>query len=410
MVLLGRPLSRAADLSRAALAAPANRLDVRGSISAQSSIQGTRKQSPKTPTWGCRGEQAVRPRLIDGPTIATLAILSGCVPVLERPFYCARSSDCTWGWKCDVAKNECLEPSAIPPGDENARGDSSAPLGDDGGGDEVTPGDTTAGDESLAIPPWAAVGSGYNHFCFISTTGEMRCAGTNSYGQTAVPAGSYEQVDCGLNHTCALKEDFTIACWGAGQVDTGDPHFGQADPPSGTFKAIAAGGNLSCALNLDDAITCWGEDADLVPTTGSWVQIAVGRSLTCAIRAGDNRVECWGEFVEDAPDEAFSQITVGYSFVCGLDATDHPHCWSWFSDVGGVESGLPNGTFTVISAADGHVCGIRGDDTAECWGGRDIDMGQADPPAGTFIGIASGAVATCGVHTDNSAECWGQIE
>ena len=43
-----------------------------------------------------------------------------------------------------------------------------------------------------------------------------------------------------------------IACWGR---NVG----GKADAPSGTFKTVSAGGGHSCGLRTDDTITCWGD-------------------------------------------------------------------------------------------------------------------------------------------------------
>src|SRR5512145_802898 len=42
----------------------------------------------------------------------------------------------------------------------------------------------------------------------------------------------------GRNHTCLLRTDGTLACWGNGEE-------GQASPPDGTFEAVAAGAGHS---------------------------------------------------------------------------------------------------------------------------------------------------------------------
>ena len=53
-------------------------------------------------------------------------------------------------------------------------------------------------------------------------------------------------------HTCGLKTDATITCWG-------NNYYGQADAPAGTFSAVTAGGGVhTCGLKTDATIICWG--------------------------------------------------------------------------------------------------------------------------------------------------------
>ncbi|HCP61715.1 MAG TPA: hypothetical protein DIU14_04485, partial [Actinobacteria bacterium] len=42
------------------------------------------------------------------------------------------------------------------------------------------------------------------------------------------PSGSFSSVSAGRYHTCGVKTDGTVACWG-------DDTSGQATPPSGSF-------------------------------------------------------------------------------------------------------------------------------------------------------------------------------
>ena len=67
----------------------------------------------------------------------------------------------------------------------------------------------------------------------------------------------------GLNHTCGVRTDGSVACWGA----DGD---GESTPPAGTFLQVSAGYAFSCGVRADGSITCWGYDANnqLWPTAG----------------------------------------------------------------------------------------------------------------------------------------------
>ena len=52
-------------------------------------------------------------------------------------------------------------------------------------------------------------------------------------------------------HSCGLRTDGTITCWGRNSE-------GQADAPEGTFNAVSAGEDHSCGLRTNDTIICWG--------------------------------------------------------------------------------------------------------------------------------------------------------
>ena len=57
----------------------------------------------------------------------------------------------------------------------------------------------------------------------------------------------------GGDHTCALRRDSTVVCWGRNG-------FGQSDVPAGAYEAVAAGLGYTCALRTDSTVACWGGD------------------------------------------------------------------------------------------------------------------------------------------------------
>ena len=61
----------------------------------------------------------------------------------------------------------------------------------------------------------------------------------------------YRQVSAGASHTCALKADNTLACWGGND-------YGQATPPAGAFQQVSASGYQSCGIRTDGFMACWG--------------------------------------------------------------------------------------------------------------------------------------------------------
>ena len=68
----------------------------------------------------------------------------------------------------------------------------------------------------------------------------------------------YTAITAGSNHSCALRTDATITCWGSN-------NHGRADAPTGQYTAITAGRGHSCALRTDGAVTCWGSESTHLP-------------------------------------------------------------------------------------------------------------------------------------------------
>ena len=55
--------------------------------------------------------------------------------------------------------------------------------------------------------------------------------GENLHGEATAPPGTFSQVSGGVYHTCGLRTDGTVACWGLND-------YGQTDAPAGTFSQV----------------------------------------------------------------------------------------------------------------------------------------------------------------------------
>lgn len=107
----------------------------------------------------------------------------------------------------------------------------------------------------------------------------MLCWGGNTYEQAMPPEGKFVQASAGSIHTCAVKTDGTVACWG----------LYKAEPSENNFVYVGAGTYHSCGLKSDGSIGCWGNTTNgrTIPPFGSSVQISVGSEYACRINTSE---------------------------------------------------------------------------------------------------------------------------
>ena len=258
--------------------------------------------------------------------------------------------------------------------------------------------------EPQTAGPYSAVTAGNLHSCGLRTDATITCWGRNDRGQSDAPAGGFSAVTAGSNHSCGLRTDNTITCWGLND-------YGQTDAPDGQFTAVTAGLHHSCGLRTDNTIACWGYNRDRAATApaGQFSAVTVGLGYSCGLRT-DSTITCWGlnDYGQtDAPDGQFSAVTARRSYSCGLRTDSTITCWGFNHSE---QADAPDGQFSAITAGRDyrgydHWCGLRTDSTIACWGLN--HSGQADAPDGQFTAVTAGLQHSCGLHTDGTIECWG---
>jgi hypothetical protein len=265
----------------------------------------------------------------------------------------------------------------------------------------------------VAVAPGVAhasvqsVSSGDAHTCALKADGTIQCWGSNVDNQVSgTPTSSdFVAVSAGNFHTCALKADGTIQCWGF-------DHSGQVSgtPTIKGFTAVSAGSFHTCGLKADGSIQCWGLDdhnqVSGTPTSSDFVAVSAGNRLTCGLRAAGTIV-CWGsDFgggVSGTPASSdFTAVSASDGHACGLKADGTIQCW-------GNISGTPTSSdFTAVSATFGdHACGLKADGIIQCWGLDNFNQVSGTPTSSDFAAVSAGGLHTCGLKADSTIQCWG---
>ena len=103
---------------------------------------------------------------------------------------------------------------------------------------------------------FASVSAGYFHTCGVRRDGSVECWGSDLSGQATPPSGEFASVSGGGGHTCGVRRDGSAECWGDDEDFDGN-EIGQATPPSGEFASVSAGWTHTCGLRLDGSVECW---------------------------------------------------------------------------------------------------------------------------------------------------------
>lgn len=176
-----------------------------------------------------------------------------------------------------------------------------------------------------------------------------------------------------------------------------------------------AGDSHSCALKPDGTVVCWGHDIDgcvSEPPVGvRFTTIDAGSSVACGLRADDHKPICWGTdhfgVVSGTPSTPLATLSVRGAHACGVRESDGTaQCWGRDDLVSSTPADVK---FAAVEVGNWHACAIRADDgKVQCWGQNDSDE-VTGVPGSRVLTLSSGFSYSCAITSGNELLCWGQV-
>jgi alpha-tubulin suppressor-like RCC1 family protein len=281
---------------------------------------------------------------------------------------------------------------------------------------------------------WTMVSNRGVHTCALQRDKTLWCWGDNSRGQLGVgpianqvtPQRVTERlftfVATSRVNTCAIDDSQRLYCWGeneSGQL--GDPNQGKfANMPvavddNARWLTVAVGDSHTCGLKIDQTLWCWGNNAlgqlngvaGVVVNTpqkffadADWVSVTTFAATTCGVKP--TGVACWGQNLNGEIGNGLASAIAPRSVGAG---------------------GRPDWSTIVLGGE--HTCGLQRDTLAWfCWGnngygqlGQFSQLIQVRSPqqmatdsanvSRRWLSMALGAKHTCAIDDSHQLFCMG---
>jgi alpha-tubulin suppressor-like RCC1 family protein len=290
----------------------------------------------------------------------------------------------------------------------------------------------------------------------VNTTGVARYLEHN-----IILATTWLQVSAGGAHTCGIRANHTLWCWGlnnAGQLGIASNTSQKLPVQVGTahdWLQVSAGGAHTCGIRAGGALYCWGLNSSgqlgiasftsqntpqLLSTT--WLQVSAGGAQTCAVRS-NHTLWCWGRNTsgelgigsnlnKNTPQQVgvatnWRQVSAGDRHTCAVQFGFT--LWCWGSNLRGqlgigsftsknTPQQVASSSWVQVAAGGAHTCAVRFTGSLWCWG--DNTFGQLGiGPSGakttpqqvgsltTWRFVSAADVHTCALQANHTLWCWG---
>jgi alpha-tubulin suppressor-like RCC1 family protein len=232
----------------------------------------------------------------------------------------------------------------------------------------------------------------------------------------------WRQVTTGGAHSCGIRTNGRLYCWGSdqdGQLGDGGAHTDRPSPTevaggATNWASVSAGGHNTCARKTNGRLFCWGSDESgelgdgganterQIPTevaggATNWASVTVANSFACALKT-NGRLFCWGS-------DVYGQLGDGGANTLRSVPTQ-------------VAGGATN--WAAVSADGNHTCARKTNRRLYCWG--DDEFGalgnggantnrsvptQVTGGATDWAAFSAGHFHTCARKTNGRLYCWG---
>jgi alpha-tubulin suppressor-like RCC1 family protein len=262
-----------------------------------------------------------------------------------------------------------------------------------------------------------AISAGSAHTCAVLDNATVKCWGLNTDGQLGLgdtddrgddagemgdalsiinlgTARTAVAISAGSTHTCAILDNATAKCWGAGANgrlgygdqnslgdDAGEMGNALAAVSLGTgrtVKALSSGDAHTCAILDDNSLKCWGAGTD--GRLGYGTQTSLGDSSG---EMGDAL-----STVSLGTGRTANSISLGTAHTCVILDNSEVKCWGY-----GTSGRLGSGNILSLGDASGEM----GDELTA------VDLGTSR----TAKAIKAGDAHTCAVLDNFTVKCWG---
>ena len=409
-----------------------------------------------TGTDGCRA-WTVRAPCDEGACNAAGTACSGC-PVGYENVGTDTAPSCVDVDECARSLDDC---------------DTNATCANTPGGFECSCPPEYLDDASGCHVLWDELSTGELRTCGVTRTGELHCWGETEIDPTsyrAAPArvgsdSDWARVAVGMDHNCAIKTDGRLYCWGdgySGRLGNGSTSSDAYSPRlvngGGAYASVAVGDYHSCGIRTDGTLWCWGSNDDgqlglggavftrsapaQVGTETSWARVFAHDRETCALKS-DDTLFCWGENggtlgtgtaslevtipTQVAPGTGWRSIGRGDAHSCGVQLDGTLWCWGK-NDVTGTLGASDTSTYPltrmgsdsdwVAAAASWHTsCALKSSGDLYCWGANDFGQLGVDHTIGSpamqragggYAAIDLGFEYACALESSGAMRCWGR--
>ncbi len=277
-----------------------------------------------------------------------------------------------------------------------------------------------------------------------------------------LPSGS--PVSAGSSHSCAVRKNGEVICWGAGvsgRLGNGSTRSSNYPLPVSDLVdavSVSAGDSHTCAVKKSGEVVCFGAGASgrlgngatrnsNVPVSVSnlvdAISVSAGASHTCAVKKS-GEVVCWGAGASGRLGNGTTRnsnvplpvsglvdavsVSVGTSHACAVRKSGEMVCWG-----AGASGQLGHGATRSssvpvrvsnlvdaisVSASQAHTCAVRAGGEVVCFGaggsgrlGNGATRNSSVPVLVSnlvdAVSVSAGASHACAVRQNKDIVCWG---